>query len=123
RLEAGKPPLGTIVLEARAEGGSVTIEIADDGRGIDPRDIRDAAVRKGFLRQNEADALTDEQAIELIFAAGFSSKESVSDISGRGVGMDVVKDNVERLGGRISVSSEPGRGTRTVLRLPVALSL
>jgi two-component system chemotaxis sensor kinase CheA len=123
RLAAGKPPLGTIVLVARPEGGSVVVEISDDGRGMDPGELRRAAVRKGFLRQGEADALSDEDAMELIFAPGFSSKEEVSDVSGRGVGMDVVKDRIQRLDGRIAISSEPGRGTRISLRLPLALSL
>jgi two-component system chemotaxis sensor kinase CheA len=123
RQAAGKVPLGIIKLSARAEGDHVVIEIADDGGGIDPVGIRRSAVRKGLLTASEAEALTDEQAMNLIFAPGFSSKDQVSDLSGRGVGLDVVRDKVDRLEGRVSLSSEVGGGTRIALRLPLTLAL
>ncbi|MDX2015277.1 MAG: response regulator [Myxococcaceae bacterium] len=123
RETLGKPELGRIALKARADGDMLAVEIEDDGRGIDPARLRDAAVRKGLLSATQAQALGEREAIELIFRAGFSTKEQVSEVSGRGVGMDVVKRKVEALGGSVSVTSRIGRSTTVALRLPQSLAL
>ncbi|MEM7246788.1 MAG: Hpt domain-containing protein [Acidobacteriota bacterium] len=123
REREGKTPVGTLRLAARAEGDHVVIEIEDDGGGIDPIRIKTGAVKKELITEAEASALSDEQAMQLIFAPGFSSKEEVTGLSGRGVGMDVVRDKVESLDGRIAVWSEPGHGTRMALRLPLTLAM
>ncbi|MCU0701043.1 MAG: response regulator [Myxococcaceae bacterium] len=123
RETLGKPELGRIALKARADGDMLAVEIEDDGRGIDPARLRDAAVRKGLLSAAQAHALGEREAIELIFKAGFSTKEQVSEVSGRGVGMDVVKRKVEALGGSVSVTSRIGRSTTVALRLPQSLAL
>ena len=123
RKKAGKPETGKVHLRAYHSGNFVTIEIEDDGRGIDRQKVLDKAVQKGMLTAAEAARLTDEQAYMLLFASGFSTAEKVSDISGRGVGLDVVKTKIESLGGRVSVESTPGAGTRFVIRLPLTLSV
>jgi two-component system chemotaxis sensor kinase CheA len=123
REAAGKPAQGHVRLAARAEGDSVVIEIEDDGAGIDPGKLKAAAVAKGVISQQDADEIEDEQTLQLIFAPGFSSKEEVSDLSGRGVGMDVVRQKVESLEGRIGLHSEVGTGTRMTLRLPLTLAM
>lgn len=123
RKKAGKPETGKIHLRAFHSGNFVMIEIEDDGRGIDRQKVVDKAVQKGMLTAAEAARLTDEQAYLLLFASGFSTAEKVSDISGRGVGLDVVKTKIESLGGRVSVESMPGAGTRFIIRLPLTLSV
>jgi two-component system chemotaxis sensor kinase CheA len=123
RLEAGKDPVGKVWLRAYHKGNSVAIEIEDDGRGIDPARMRQVAVKKGVLTQEQAAALDDRQAMELIFAPGFSSAEQVTDISGRGVGMDVVRSNIKNLKGSVAVSSEVGKGTKITLMLPLTLAI
>ncbi len=123
RAAAGKPETGTVVLRARHEGDSVVVEIEDDGKGIDPAVIRAKAVEKGVLAQEKADQLSDEEALNLIFLPGFSTAQKVTDISGRGVGMDVVRSNVRRLGGSVSVTSVVGRGSVFTLKLPLTLAI
>jgi two-component system chemotaxis sensor kinase CheA len=121
RRRAGKPPEGTLSLRAYQEGGNVVIEVSDDGRGLDRERIRRKAVAKRLIADD--DPLTDQQIHDLIFTPGFSTAETVSDISGRGVGMDVVKRNVDALHGSMSIESEPGRGTTFRIRLPLTLAI
>jgi two-component system chemotaxis sensor kinase CheA len=123
REAAGKPREGTIRLRGFRERDRVTIEVEDDGGGIDPDAIRTKGVEKGIMTREEADALTEEEAQKLVFHAGFSTNDEVTDVSGRGVGMDVVKDTVSRLDGEISVDSTPGEGTTISLSLPVTVAI
>ena len=123
RKDAGKPQAGQLMVRAFHEGGQVNIEIEDDGRGINPEVIKKIAVGKGVITEAESERLDDRQAAELIFAPGFSTAEKVSDISGRGVGMDVVRTNIEELGGTIDLESKWGSGTRTRLKLPLTLAI
>lgn len=123
RSAAGKPPVGTIHLRAFQEKDGVVVELSDDGAGIDPAAMRGAAIRKGLMDAAAAEALTDEAAVGLVFAAGFSTAARVSDLSGRGVGMDAVRAAVERAGGRVEIASTPGAGTRVRLALPLTLSI
>ena len=121
RLEAGKPVEGTLSMSAEHRAGRIVIRIADDGRGIDRVKVLAKAVEKGLV-PTEAQ-LTDEEIDNLIFAPGFSTAATVSSISGRGVGMDVVRQNVKDLGGRITIDSEPGKGTTFTLTLPLTLAI
>jgi two-component system chemotaxis sensor kinase CheA len=123
RLAAGKPPTGTIWLRAYHKGNSVAIEVEDDGRGIDPVKMRKVAVKKGLLSEEEAMRLDDREAIELVFAPGFSSAEKITDISGRGVGMDVVRTNIKNLKGSVNITSGLGKGTKVTLSLPLTLAI
>lgn len=123
RKAAGKNPVGTVTLAARHEENHIVIEITDDGRGINPQKIKDAAVKKEIITPAQADAMTDHDAIKLIFASGFSTAAELSDISGRGVGMDIVKSNIEKIGGRIHVDSQVGKGTRFQVHLPLTLAI
>jgi two-component system chemotaxis sensor kinase CheA len=123
RTRAGKPETGTVVLRARHEGDSVLVEIEDDGKGIDPRIIRAKAVEKGILSAEKAEQLTDEEAINLVFLPGFSTAQTVTDISGRGVGMDVVKSNVRKLNGSVAVTSAVGQGSIFTIKLPLTLAI
>lgn len=121
RATRGKPEQGTIQLSARHEGGGVVIEIADDGRGLDREKILARARQQGLVGESQQ---LDPSAIdELIFAPGFSTAEQVSDISGRGVGMDVVKRNIHELGGHLEIESEPGQGSLVRVRLPLTLAI
>jgi len=121
RARAGKPAQGKITLSASHQGGGVVIEIRDDGRGLDPERIRAKAIEKGFCSPS---AVLDEQALyELVFRPGFSTAAEVSDVSGRGVGMDVVKRNIEALNGSVALSSKLGRGTTCLIRLPLTLAI
>ncbi|MDR2050297.1 MAG: chemotaxis protein CheA [Deltaproteobacteria bacterium] len=123
RRAAGKDIKGKVWLRAYYKGNSVAIEIEDDGKGIDPEKMREAAVRKGVATQDEARAMDDREAVDLIFAPGFSTAEKVTDISGRGVGMDVVRTNIKSLKGTINTFSEVGKGTRFTLSLPLTLAI
>lgn len=123
RQAAGKPAEGTLVLRAFHEGGQVSIEITDDGAGIDPAKLRDKAVSKGLLTREAADRLSDHEATALIFMAGFSTASALTNVSGRGVGMDVVKTNIERIGGSIDLTSETGKGTTVRIRIPLTLAI
>ncbi len=123
RLAKGKPVKGKVVLRAYHKGNSVAIEIEDDGQGLDPDKLREVAVRKGLMSAEEARQLDDREAKELIFAPGFSSAEKITDISGRGVGMDVVRTNIKALKGSINIASEVGKGTKFTLSLPLTLAI
>lgn len=123
RLKAGKPETGTVVLRARHEGDSVVVEIEDDGKGIDPAIIRAKAVEKGLISQDRADQMSDDEAVDLIFLPGFSTAAKVTDISGRGVGMDVVRSNVRKLNGRVGVRSAVGKGSVFTIKLPLTLAI
>jgi len=121
RRAVGKPPVGAVTLSAAHQGGAVVLEVADDGRGIDPDLVRRRAVARGFVPAETAAALSDREALELIFLPGFSTATSVTTSSGRGVGMDVVRTNVRRLNGEVDVASVVGEGTRFTLRLPLTV--
>lgn len=123
RLAAGKAPKGKVTLRAFHKGNSVAIEIEDDGKGIDPDKMREVAIRKGVITPEEAAQLDDREAMELIFAPGFSSAEKITDISGRGVGMDVVRTNIKNLKGSVNTYSEVGKGTSFTLSLPLTLAI
>ena len=123
RIAAGKDPVGTIWLRAYHEGGQVNIEIEDDGRGIDPEKVKQKAIEKGIITPEQAAEMGDQEAINLIFKPGFSTAEEVTDISGRGVGMDVVKTNFEKFGGTIDIRSEVGKGTTVTVKLPLTLAI
>ncbi|MGE4291314.1 MAG: Hpt domain-containing protein [Desulfovibrio sp.] len=123
RVAVGKSPVGHVWLRAYHKGNSVAIEVEDDGRGIDPEKMRNVAVRKGVLSVEEAANLDDREAIELIYHPGFSSADKVTDISGRGVGMDVVKTNIKNLKGSVHTQSEVGKGTKLTLTLPLTLAI
>jgi len=123
REALGKPSTGRVSIRVRADGDMLAVELEDDGRGIDPERLRSVAVARRMLTPPQAAALSEREAIELIFRPGFSTREEVSELSGRGVGMDVVKRKVEALGGSVSVSSRVGRGTTIALRLPQSLAL
>jgi two-component system chemotaxis sensor kinase CheA len=123
RMNAGKPETGTVVLRARHEGDSVIVEIEDDGKGIDPLVIRTKAVEKGLMTPEKADSITDEEAVNIIFLPGFSTAQKITDISGRGVGMDVVRSNVRKLNGSVHVTSAVGKGSVFTLKLPLTLAI
>ncbi|MDE3012001.1 MAG: chemotaxis protein CheA [Pseudomonadota bacterium] len=123
RTAAGKPEKSTVQLSARQEGDHVVIEIVDDGRGMRPDVIRAKAVEKGVISPEEANTLDEKASINLIFMPGFSTKTEVSSVSGRGVGMDVVKTNIHRLNGNIDVYSEPGKGSRFTISLPLTMAI
>ena len=123
RSAAGKPRTGKLLLSAKHEGGQVHIEIRDDGKGIDAAVLRRVAVERGVLPAEAAAALSDRDAQLLIFAPGFSTAKQVTDVSGRGVGMDVVKTNIAKLGGEIDVDSKVGSGTSLRIRLPLTLAI
>lgn len=123
RRVAGKPEAGILRLAARAVGEQVMIEIADDGAGINPDRIRDLAVRRGLIAPAAAQALDDRGAIDLVFLPGFSTASSVSEVSGRGVGMDAVRTAVGRLGGRVEVESRGGQGSTIRILLPISMVL
>jgi two-component system chemotaxis sensor kinase CheA len=123
RRAVGKPSRGRITLSARHADGSIVIAVEDDGRGIDPAVLRRTAVERGVLTPEAAAGLSDAEARLLIFHPGFSTASRVTDVSGRGVGMDVVRTNIERLGGRVEVESHVGVGTRISLTLPLTLAI
>ncbi|WP_323754525.1 chemotaxis protein CheA [Marinobacter sp.] len=123
REDAGKSRAGTVTLSAQQEGDHILLSIADDGGGMDPDVLRRKAVEKGLYDQDAADRLTDNECFNLIFAAGFSTKEQISDVSGRGVGMDVVKNRIAQLNGQISIESELGKGTKIIIKVPLTLAI
>jgi two-component system chemotaxis sensor kinase CheA len=123
REAAGKDPEGRVTLRASRSRDTVTNEIDDDGRGLDTDELRETAVEKGVLSEAEAEELSDSDAYDLIFRSGFSTREEVTDVSGRGVGMDVVANTVEELDGQVSVESEPGQGTTVRMTLPVTVAI
>ncbi|MEW6193535.1 MAG: chemotaxis protein CheA [Bacteroidota bacterium] len=123
RIEKGKSRKGTVVISAEHEGNNIVIKVVDDGKGIDPEIIKEKAIAKGFLSREKAKELTKQETYNLIFHPGFSTAEVVTNVSGRGVGMDVVKTNVSKLRGTIAVDSEVGKGTTILLRLPLTLAI
>ncbi len=123
REAAGKPREGTLVLAARQEGNRIAIEVSDDGRGLDTGRIRAKALERGLITSKEAESLPENEIRTLIFAPGFSTAETVDRTSGRGVGMDVVKSNIEKLGGFVELDSTAGKGTRFVVKLPLTLAI
>ena len=123
RARAGKPPQGRLTLRAYHEGGQVNIEISDDGAGIDVERVKQKAIEKTLLRPEPADKLSDREALNLIFQPGFSTAPTVTNVSGRGVGMDVVKSHIEKVGGVVDLMSRPGEGTTVKLKIPLTLAI
>lgn len=123
RKAVGKPERGKITLSAWYQDNQVFIQVRDDGRGIDPEKIKQTAIDKGIITREAAARLSDREALELIFAPGFSTAKQATEVSGRGVGMDVVRTNLERINGHIEVRSEAGVGTAVILRLPLTLAI
>lgn len=123
RSAAGKPREGTVHLSAYQEGNQIAIEIADDGSGIDPEKIRKKAVEKGLVSAEEAASLSPRDAVNLIFKPGFSTAEKVTDVSGRGVGMDVVNSNISKLNGSVEINTEVGEGSTFIIKLPLTLTI
>ncbi|MDX8389271.1 MAG: chemotaxis protein CheA [Mariprofundaceae bacterium] len=123
RIAAGKDEEGYVRLRAFHQGGNIIVEISDDGNGLDRNKILDKAIERGVVSEDEADLMSDEQAFMLLFDAGFSTADQVSDLSGRGVGLDVVRRNIEALGGRVDVASKLGEGSVFTIRLPLTLAV
>ena len=123
RAKAGKNERGKIQLKAYNEGNHIVVEIVDDGKGIDADLIRQKAVERGIITENEADIMTDKEAFGIIFKPGFSMAQKLTNVSGRGVGMDVVKTNIEKLHGMIDIDSEVGKGTTIKLKIPLTLAI
>lgn len=123
RLAAGKPEKGVIELKAYNEGNHIVVEIVDDGKGIDALAVKMKALERGLITEREVDNMTDKEAFSLIFKPGFSMAKQVTNVSGRGVGMDVVKTNIEKLNGIIDIDSEVGRGTIMKLKIPLTLAI
>ncbi len=123
REKAGKNPKGKIILAARREKNYVAIEAVDDGKGMNPEKFREVAVKKGLMTREEAAKLTDTEALNLSYMAGFSTAEKVTDVSGRGVGMDVVRTKIEALGGSVKLESKVGEGTKLILKLPLTVAI
>lgn len=123
RVAAGKPEEGRLSLRAFHEGGQVNIEIADDGRGIDPQKLKLKAIEKGVVSTDRAAKMSDREIVNLIFAAGFSTATKVTNVSGRGVGMDVVRSNIEKIGGTVDVQSKLGIGTTLKIKIPLTLAI
>lgn len=123
RLRKGKPGQGAIHIKAYHEGGQVTIEFLDDGRGIDPNRVRERAIERGFLTREEASRLSEREVLRLVFRPGFSTAAAVTNLSGRGVGMDVVQSSAEKIGGSVDLSSVLGKGTVVKMRIPLTLAI
>jgi chemosensory pili system protein ChpA (sensor histidine kinase/response regulator) len=123
RIRAGKDATGVLILSARHDGSSIVLQIEDDGRGMDPEQLRRQALDKGFISQSEARGLSDADALNLIFRPGFTTAAAVGKVSGRGVGMDVVTTQLAKINGRIEIKTEKGVGTRFIIRLPLTLAI
>jgi len=123
RAKSGKPERAVIKLTARHEQGRIILTVEDDGKGIDPDKIRAAAVSKGIISETDAASLGDDEAINLIFSSGFSTAKVINDVSGRGVGLDIVRNNIQRLNGTVMVETEKGKGTRFMVTLPLTLAI
>ena len=123
RVALGKPEVGSIFLNAFQEGNNVVIEVSDDGNGIDIERVKAKAVEKGTVTQEQADAMTEKEAIDLLFRPSFSTSEKITDVSGRGVGLDVVKSKIEALGGDVEVKTKYGEGSTFSIRLPLTLAI
>jgi two-component system chemotaxis sensor kinase CheA len=122
RLAAGKPARGTVYLNAYHQGTQVVIEVRDDGRGIDLSTVKTQAVQKGIIKPEDAARLSDQETMNLIFEPGFSTAPEVTEVSGRGIGMDVVRTVLDKLKGTVHISSQKGRGTAIQLRAPLTLA-
>jgi two-component system chemotaxis sensor kinase CheA len=120
RIAAGKPPTGTVTLRAGHQGGSIVIEVIDDGRGLDRARILAKARERGMRVD---DAMSDAEVFALVFEPGFSTAAEITDVSGRGVGMDVVRRNIQSMGGRVEIASRPGQGSSITIRLPLTLAI
>ncbi len=123
RLKLGKPKVGTIRLDAYQDGNNVTIEVSDDGAGIDVEKIKAKAIERGNITEEQAEFMSDKEAVDLLFMPSFSTAEKITDVSGRGVGLDVVKNKIEGLGGDVEVSTKLGEGTTFIVRLPLTLAI
>nr|WP_199066235.1 chemotaxis protein CheA [Chromobacterium sp. ASV5] len=123
RIASGKKPQALVQLTAEQVGDHILIEITDDGKGMNPDALRRKAIEKGLIDQETANSLDEKQCLQLIFLPGFSTKDQISSVSGRGVGMDVVRTNIQKLNGRIDISSVPGEGTRISISLPLTLAI
>ena len=123
RLAAGKPETGTIHLKAYHEGGFIIVDISDDGKGLNPQAIGDKALEKGLIDDDQRQTMSDKQLLQNIFKAGFSTAETVTNVSGRGVGMDVVRTNIEKIGGTIDMDSVYGKGTKFKIQIPLTLAI
>ena len=123
RKERGKPEVGSIFLEAYQDGNNVVIEVRDDGNGIDTEAVRNKAIERGVITPEQAENMTEKESIDLLFNAGFSTAKVVSDVSGRGVGLDVVKSKIEALSGEVEVKSKLGEGSSWIIRLPLTLAI
>ncbi len=123
RVRAGKPPQGRLTLRAYHEGGQVNIEISDDGAGVDIARVKQKAIEKGLLRPEHAEKLSDREALNLIFLPGFSTAQTITNVSGRGVGMDVVKSHIEKIGGVVDLFSRPGQGSTVKIKIPLTLAI
>jgi two-component system chemotaxis sensor kinase CheA len=123
RVKAGKPRQGTVVLSAQQEGDHILLSIRDDGAGMDPEVLRKKAIDKGLMDAESASRLDDKGCFDLIFMPGLSTKEQISDVSGRGVGMDVVKTKISQLNGTIDINSELGKGTELRIKVPLTLAI
>jgi two-component system chemotaxis sensor kinase CheA len=119
----GKPRMGTVILSAEQEGDHILLSIEDDGAGMDPNFLRKKAVEKGLMDTDAAERLSDEEAFNLIFAPGFSTKVEITDVSGRGVGMDVVKTKISQLNGTLDIKSVLGQGSRFIIKVPLTLAI
>jgi two-component system chemotaxis sensor kinase CheA len=123
RVQKGKDPKGTVTLSAEHEGNNIIISIEDDGKGIDPDILKEKAIKKGLLTREKANDLSRQEALNLIFLPGFSTTEVVTNVSGRGVGMDVVKTNVMKLRGLINIETSVDHGTKFIIKLPLTLAI
>ena len=123
RAQRGKPEVGTIFLNAYQDGNNVVIEVGDDGNGIDVENVRKKAIEKGTITPEQAEVMTDKDIIDLLFRPSFSTSEKITDVSGRGVGLDVVKSKIEALGGDVEVKTKLGEGSTFIVRLPLTLAI
>jgi two-component system chemotaxis sensor kinase CheA len=123
RIQAGKSPAGRLALRAFHEGGNVNIEIADDGNGVDTQRVRAKALQLGLIREDQAERMSERELANLVFLPGFSTAKEVTSISGRGVGMDVVKTNIEKIGGTVDLVSRRGAGTSIRIKIPLTLAI
>lgn len=123
RIKLGKDEEGTVKLKAYPDGNNVVIEVEDDGAGIDHEKVKKKAIEKEIITEQDAEILTKEESVELLFKAGFSTAEAISDVSGRGVGLDVVKSKIESINGSIEVETSQGKGTRFIIRIPLTLAI
>jgi two-component system chemotaxis sensor kinase CheA len=123
RMRVGKPPVGTIALNAFQKGNHVVLEVEDDGTGMDPAVIVAAAIKKNIISEAEAREMSAKEVLALVFQPGFTTREDVTSLSGRGVGMDIVKTNIAKLGGFVDITSEVGIGTKMTITLPITLAI